>query len=193
VITTNQSIEGMDPRLSSRLRHEGLVKMVPMYQPDYRARTDAEGISRKLETFGSLNAYEGMTFKQFSDRRGEVEPAQSAALRKTAALLEDYAEHPMNWVLLRGGYGVGKTHLAAAVANKVTRNGMTALFVVVPDLLDHLRATFSPDSQHFAYVAAKDDKWFVVLDGEKGKPEIIVSSKGPSTSELFLMVIPGSP
>jgi DNA replication protein DnaC len=146
VITTNQSIEGMDPRLSSRLRHEGLVKMVPMYQPDYRARTDAEGISRKLETFGSLNAYEGMTFKQFSDRRGEVEPAQSAALRKTAALLEDYAEHPMNWVLLRGGYGVGKTHLAAAVANKVTRNGMTALFVVVPDLLDHLRATFQPGS-----------------------------------------------
>ncbi len=144
VITTNQSIEAMDPRLSSRLRHEGLVTMVPMFQPDYRARTDAEGISRKLETFGSLNLYEAMTFETFFDRRGEIEPAQSAGLHKTAAFLADYAEHPTNWVLLRGGYGVGKTHLAAAVANKVTRNGMTALFVVVPDLLDHLRATFQP-------------------------------------------------
>ncbi|HHX43658.1 MAG TPA: ATP-binding protein [Chloroflexi bacterium] len=144
VITTNQSIEAMDPRLSSRLRHEGLVTMVPMYQPDYRARTEAEGISRKLETFGSLNLYEAMTFETFSDRKDEIEPAQSAALRRTAAFLEGYAEHPTNWVLLRGGYHVGKTHLAAAVANKVTRNGLTALFVVVPDLLDHLRATFQP-------------------------------------------------
>jgi len=85
VITTNQPIEEMDPRLSSRLRHEGLVTMVPMYGPDYRARADGEGISRKLETFGSLNLYEGMTFETFSDRRGEIEPAQSAALRPASS------------------------------------------------------------------------------------------------------------
>jgi DNA replication protein DnaC len=46
-----------------------------------------------------------------------------------------------------GVYGCGKTHLAAAIANARVAEGHPALFVVVPDLLDHLRATFSPSSQ----------------------------------------------
>ena len=43
-----------------------------------------------------------------------------------------------------GGYGCGKTHLAAAIANAVVQRGITPLFVTVPDLLDHLRATYAP-------------------------------------------------
>ncbi len=47
-----------------------------------------------------------------------------------------------------GTYGCGKTHLAAAIANyQLTVPGRSIpMFVVVPDLLDHLRATFSPTS-----------------------------------------------
>ncbi|MFN2166934.1 MAG: ATP-binding protein, partial [Anaerolineae bacterium] len=56
------------------------------------------------------------------------------------------AEQPDGWLVLTGVYGCGKTHLAAAIANKRTSMGQPALFVVVPDLLDHLRATFSPAS-----------------------------------------------
>ena len=41
---------------------------------------------------------------------------------------------------------MGKTHLAAAIANFRSAQGFPAMFVVVPDLLDHLRATFSPKS-----------------------------------------------
>ncbi len=41
----------------------------------------------------------------------------------------------------------GKTHLAAAIANHRAQLGDPPLFVMVPDLLDHLRATFSPNSQ----------------------------------------------
>ena len=46
----------------------------------------------------------------------------------------------------KGGYGGGKTHLAAAIANERLAHGEPAFFVVVPDLLDHLRATFAPGS-----------------------------------------------
>ncbi|HEY8745583.1 MAG TPA: ATP-binding protein, partial [Chloroflexota bacterium] len=45
-----------------------------------------------------------------------------------------------------GGPGCGKTHLAVAIANSRILKGEPVLFQVVPDLLDHLRASFSPNS-----------------------------------------------
>jgi DNA replication protein DnaC len=45
-----------------------------------------------------------------------------------------------------GGYGCGKTHLAAAIGNYRKALGEEPIFVVVPDLLDHLRAAFNPNS-----------------------------------------------
>jgi len=45
-----------------------------------------------------------------------------------------------------GAYGSGKTHLAAAIANYRAGAQVPPLFVVIPDLMDHLRATFSPTS-----------------------------------------------
>lgn len=159
VITTNQGLQDMDPRLASRLRDQDLVRIIPIYAADFR-------IKGKDETFGSLALYGGQTFETFSDRRNELEPAQSAALRQIIKAAEAYAENPVNWLLLRGGYGVGKTHLAAAVANKVVRSGQTVLFVVVSDLLDYLRATFEPGSavsydQRFNEVRRA---WLLLLD-----------------------------
>jgi DNA replication protein DnaC len=48
--------------------------------------------------------------------------------------------------VITGPYGCGKTHLAAAIANALADKGNPPLFIMVPDLLDHLRATFSPSS-----------------------------------------------
>jgi len=45
-----------------------------------------------------------------------------------------------------GSYGTGKTHLAAAIGHYFAGLGGDPIFSVVPDLLDHLRATFSPSS-----------------------------------------------
>lgn len=146
VITTNQSLEDIDPRLGSRFRDQNLVRKIPMYTPDFRTKIMGENVTGKGETFGGLSLYEELTFTSFSDRKGELEPAVQARLRETVRQIEEYAESPMNWLLLRGPYGVGKTHLAAAAANKVMRSGSLVLFVVVPDLLDHLRATFQPGS-----------------------------------------------
>ncbi len=47
--------------------------------------------------------------------------------------------------MFTGAYGVGKTHLAADVNERV-RLGHRALLVVVPDLLDYFRAAYSPQS-----------------------------------------------
>lgn len=50
------------------------------------------------------------------------------------------------WLLLYGVKGTGKTHLAAAIGNARLGQAQPAIFMVTPDLLDHLRSTFSPDS-----------------------------------------------
>lgn len=90
------------------------------------------------------------TFDSFIQKyRDGVPPRNSpdAAYR----LARKYAENPNGftnpWLFLYGTKGTGKTHLAAAIGNERIRLGQPAIFMVVPDLLDHLRATFSPNSE----------------------------------------------
>ncbi|GAF76951.1 unnamed protein product, partial [marine sediment metagenome] len=69
------------------------------------------------------------------------------SLKRAFLTAKEYAKDPQDWLVFTGPYGCGKTHLAAAIANYRVERGYPALFEVVPDLLDHLRATFSPQSQ----------------------------------------------
>jgi DNA replication protein DnaC len=59
----------------------------------------------------------------------------------------DFAKKPDGWLVFFGNYGVGKTHLASAIANELLKQNYRVLFAVVPDLLDHLRSTFGPSSE----------------------------------------------
>ena len=57
-----------------------------------------------------------------------------------------FAENPEGWLVFSGPSGSGKTHLAVAIANRCIERGSPAYFIVTADLLDHLRATYAPDS-----------------------------------------------
>ena len=50
------------------------------------------------------------------------------------------------WLVLVGGTGCGKTHLAKAIAITFLERLARVRFWVVPEFLDKLRATFAPDS-----------------------------------------------
>jgi len=80
-----------------------------------------------------LKLLSGMSFEQM-------------VLEDAVKLARRFAEDPEGWVVFQGRNGCGKTHLAAAIGNYQLQKGKPVFFKVVPDLLDHLRSTFRPDS-----------------------------------------------
>jgi DNA replication protein DnaC len=143
VITTNCELEDLDARLRSRIAELEWSSVVHILASDYRGSS----VQQNSE-LSSLNLHEKQTFESFSLRQHdpELDASQRENLEGSLAVARDYAENPVGWLMLTGGYGCGKTHLAAAIANYRVDNGYSAIFVVVPDLLDHLRATFAPNS-----------------------------------------------
>lgn len=105
----------------------------------------------ELRRLSNLDAFADYTFESFDPDISGMEEAYEAAVT--------FAQEPgHNWLFLSGPCGVGKTHLAVAIARYVMDwQRMTVYFAVVPDLLDHLRSTFDPNSG-----SAYDDRFATI-------------------------------
>jgi DNA replication protein DnaC len=142
VFTTNHALDDLDERLRSRMGEVGFVRVIEMAALDYRG-----GLRNDGTELSSLSLYGDAHFQTWDPRTGELSKEQSENLAKAFSHARAFAEEPQGWLAFLGGHGSGKTHLAAAIANERMAAGGSALFVTVPDLLDHLRATFSPSSR----------------------------------------------
>lgn len=143
VITTNQRLEDLDPRITSRLVDPDLSQVYEILAPDFRQ----SGAGRVGSQLSTLALHADQTFENFSLRTNELDAEERDNLRLAVSRARAFAEHPVGWLVFTGTFGCGKTHLAAAIANYQMNTGkVIPMFVVVPDLLDHLRATFSPTS-----------------------------------------------
>jgi DNA replication protein DnaC len=143
IVTTNLLLEEIDGRISSRLQDADLVTRVHIYAPDYRSPVSDE-VRSSISTLSLLADH---TFGTFNLREHEkLPPEDRATLQKAFDAAVAFAENPRGWLVFMGSYGCGKTHLAAAIGNYRKSLGEEPIFVVVPDLLDHLRAAFSPAS-----------------------------------------------
>jgi DNA replication protein DnaC len=142
VITTNQRLDDLDPRLRSRLQDVGLVTHFPILAPDFRT-----GKSSGQSELSTLAMHRNQRFDTFDAQRSDITTSERTKLREVLLACEEFAENLHGWLVLVGDNGSGKTHLAAAIANEfVERTRTDVMFVVVPDLLDHLRAAFSPQA-----------------------------------------------
>lgn len=170
VITSNLAMEEIEPRIRSRLQDPSMVSLVKINAPDYRRPTDEMGHS----DISSLDVLSKRTFANFSNRSDEkLTREERKSLEEALNAAMDFSKNPVGWLVFIGDYGSGKTHLAAAIANDRAQMGDPPLVVLVPDLLDHLRSTFSPNSS-ISY-----DRMF---DEVKVAPLLILDDLGSQSS-----------
>ncbi len=123
--------------------HPNFGKLVPcVCQMDSMAATHADKLRRDSNT----ETLAGKTFDNFLPEGVSPDPAVRATVRSAFERCRAFAEKPEKWLLLSGTYGCGKTHLAAAIANRCVATGKPVLFLNTPDLLDRLRAGFAPSA-----------------------------------------------
>ena len=87
-----------------------------------------------------------MTFESFRPAGHGLRGQARSNLEGAFRLARQWAEQPDGWLVLLGGPGCGKTHLAAAIANHRLLAGDSVCFATVPDLLDELRAGYAPEA-----------------------------------------------
>jgi DNA replication protein DnaC len=126
----------------------GYVRMsAPVGDPNFGRLIECECRRRErdaresddLRRLSNLDAMLDLTFANFDRSVPGARAAYDAAW--------DYAQNTDGWLLLQGPCGVGKTHLAVAIAlHAMQHQHLKVLFAVVPDLLDHLRSTFDPSA-----------------------------------------------
>ena len=126
------------------LEHPDFGKAVPC---DCVVGESEESRLARLQRFSSLGPLTRLRFANLIEAGRSVNRRDQEQFRRLTADARTFAEEPAGWMFVHGPSGAGKTHVAAAIANRCLERGQPALFVVVPDLLDHLRAAFNPGSE----------------------------------------------
>lgn len=121
-------------RMDVPVGHKNFGRLIPC-ECTIRKREAQQ--AEELRRLSNLDALAEMTFANFDPKIEGVEEAYRAA--------KAYAADLHGWIFFHGGCGVGKTHLAVAIAREVMeQEKLSVYFAVVPDLLDQLRASFDP-------------------------------------------------
>ncbi len=173
VITTNLELEAIEIRIRSRMVDPSLSQIVHIAAPDFRRA----GVDEDQSDLSTLNLHPDKTFESFDLRENELPKTQADNLRRALELAVAFADKPEGWLVFNSvAYGNGKTHLAGSIANYVADSGEPVLFVVVPDLLDYLRASFSPNSH------SRLDKRF---DEVKRAPLLVLDDLGTESATAW--------
>ena len=129
-------------------------KRVPVGHPDFgrtfpcdcQETKNPASRAEALRRYSNLGPLSRITFLNIGDDGPLPDAVSRQMFHDGMDAAVKFAERPTGWLVFTGPSGSGKTHLAAAVANRCIEHGETTFFIAVADLLDHLRATYSPDN-----------------------------------------------
>ncbi|NJL93273.1 MAG: ATP-binding protein [Anaerolineae bacterium] len=139
VITTNVDEDRFEERIASRLLDTQLTLQLRFILPDYRRGGHDLNVNAAAADLTNLSRYQSMNFDNF------LLPFSDDRAVKNIRRVQRYAQEPAGWLVIVGGPGAGKTHLAAAIANSwQPGQGNKPMMVSTLDLMDYLRATFNP-------------------------------------------------
>ena len=146
----------------------------------YRTQQEQKRIARLMGSSGVGERFRSRTFATF-----RTTPATQAALtlcKKFCAAVKVNPKVP--GLLLTGDCGTGKTHLAVAILRETAEAGIPGMFVVVPDLLGKMRASFD----------RKDGKADELVTTAKNAPLLVLDDLGaenprPWVVELVYVLI----
>ena len=117
----------------------------------------SENIEGILRQAGVPPKYVGCSFENFQVASGNA---------KAYILCKEYIGNPSASLFIYGGWGVGKTHLAAAIARELLLMGKKVMFTSVPKALYEIRKAFQDDARETeeAYIERYLSCSFLILD-----------------------------
>lgn len=166
-----------DPIISCDICYDKgwLTPKLPPAHPDFgtiiscecRQNLKQDEITDRLLSYSNLGALSRYTFETLTlDSKAEIK-GKTNTFHEAFKNCSQFSDRPSGWMLIHGPHGTGKTHLSAAIANRCISTGKPAFFIYVPDLMDHLRASYT-NNLEFEY----DD----LFDQVKNAPILILDS-----------------
>ena len=127
---------------------------VPVGDPDFgkalpcrcQETESQEKRTSVLLRYSNLGPLSRVSFDATAPEGRLPDPDSRELFRAALESARKFAEDPQGWLVFTGPGGSGKTHVAAAIANRCIERGQTVFFMFVPDFLDHLRGAYSPES-----------------------------------------------
>ena len=148
VVTTAADLAELDPYITARIANRRTGRVLPVAEAPEPSSQQLGGLPATLRA--------RMTFKSFDTRGKNPSAAQRSSIEAAYDAALSYAATLDGWLTFFGDTGVGKTHLAVAIANHCLEQGRDVYFAFVPELMDHLRQTYQPGSG-LAYDRVFDD------------------------------------
>lgn len=137
LITSAASLERLDESLQYILSDRLTARVI-----DLGSSPNSGGIVLGLGYIDS-----SMTFESFQPEGKAQDRPGKESLAAALTASRSFARDPDGWLVLVGGTGCGKTHLAMAIANEQSARHGDVFVAPVPDLFEEFGKAFSPDSR----------------------------------------------
>ncbi|MQG38453.1 MAG: AAA family ATPase [SAR202 cluster bacterium] len=168
VITIGENLSKFDPYILSRIKDTNNGKIIDLSKTISKTTTSIGDIPIAMQ--------KTMTFGNFILERQNLTSDQYSSLSAALKSSQSFAQNPDGWLTLYGETGVGKTHLAIAIAVEQIKNNSNVFFAFVPELMDHLRFTYNPQS---------DVQYDTLFDEVKNASLLILDDLGKERSSTW--------